>query len=170
MLAFYKEHNQHFDFFKLAVREGRFEDAARAVVLSKGIDADDSGLPPEDLFTLVDGLCAGNTWHNAKIELKNQSGTQTLPTASNHAGALWPEMDVITPKLRGHRSGWQEISRCIRNSGSEWKIPRQRPDNVYLSFFKDFGNEFLELLVSLAVHSPSHRSIILMAMGRNFCA
>lgn len=152
LLAFYIERNRYHDFFKLAVSEGMFESAVVEVLKKKkeGIISVDDGsldIPSQDFMVLIAGLSAMDTWNFTGFQLRALAQTR-LPATQAPSKGFWASVEGLDNDLHGDHCGWDEIARCIWIAGDKMKLPRQRMDEVYSSFFSKFGNHFLDLVVS----------------------
>ncbi|RPB27817.1 P-loop containing nucleoside triphosphate hydrolase protein [Terfezia boudieri ATCC MYA-4762] len=144
LLTFYLEHKRYHDYFKLALREGRFEDAVLMGSESRVAKEIVSRVPPEDLLTLYNGVMAGYTWSSIQFDLNNLFEAEVPLSITAHA---IPELGQSSvPELRGPGTGWQEILDCLKRAGDNLRLPRQRQDVNSVEFFSVFGDEFLDLV------------------------
>lgn len=150
LLTFYSEHKRYHDYFQLALREGKFEDALR--MGSESLVAKDivSRVPPEDLLTLYNGVMAGYTWHSIQFDLNNLSEAKVPLIMIKSPTHSIPELGKSStpPELRGPSCGWKEILDCLKRAGDHLQLPRQRQNVYSVKFFKVFGDDFLDLVVS----------------------
>jgi len=149
LLTLYSEHKRYHDYFQLALREGKFEDAIRTgneSLITKDLV---SRVPPEDLLTLYNGVMAGYTWSSIQFDLNNLSEAKATPTMIKPTGAIPELRKMSAPELRGPTSGWQEILDCLSRVSDNLQLPRQRQKVYSGKFFRVFGDDFLDLVVSL---------------------
>jgi len=156
LLALYTAQKRYQDFFQLALSKGKFEDAVRMANESRTADpGSNSAVPAADLLTLFNGLMAGHTWSSIRFNLRELPSARVLPTFKkpNHATR------ETAPELRSPSSGWEEISDCLQSIDSgDLRIDRQRPRQYHntSNFFQEFGDDFLDLVVSFASRSKMH--------------
>ena len=147
-MAFYRERKRYSDFFKLALSEGKFEDAILMAKESRAVDAAQaecpSTVPIGDLLSLFNSLMAGYTWSSIQFDFRDVSFTRDHPIVAIGKGT------GLESKLHGTSSGWDKIFDCLQAataSGGDLKIPRERHN---AEFFTEFGNGFLDLVVGTA--------------------
>lgn len=148
LLTFYLERKRYNEYFQLSLREGRLEDAFRVGIESRvdrNVDKD-SRVSSEDLLTLYNGLMTGSTWSSIRLDLKNLSeAKEPLMCIPTHTIPKVGKTSV--PELRGPISGWEEILDCLQRPSNKMQVPRQRQSIYYAKFFKEFGDNFLDLVV-----------------------
>ncbi|KAF8431998.1 hypothetical protein BGX38DRAFT_1277007 [Terfezia claveryi] len=147
LLTFYSEHKRYHDYFKLALREGKFEEAVLMGSESRVAKDIGSKVPPEDLLILYNGVMAGYTWSSIQFDLNNLFEAKVPLNITRLPAHAIPELGQSSvPELRGPGSGWQELLDCLKRAGDNLRLPRQRL-NVYSGkFFRVFGDEFLDLV------------------------
>jgi len=152
LLAFYTAHKRYQDHFQLALSKGKFEDAVRMANQSRTADpGSNSAVSAADLLILFNGLMAGHTWSSVRFDLHKLSSTRVLPTFKKPNHAITVLGGRTAPELRSAGSGWEEILDCLQSIDSgDLHVPRQRHNMSHANFFKVFGDDFLDLVVSFA--------------------
>ena len=159
LLGLCTAHKRYQDFFQLALSKGKFEGAVRMANESRFADpgGSDSAIPAADLLTLFNSLMAGHTWSSIGFDLHELSGSRVLPTFKKPNHAIAVLRDRTAPELRSASSSWEDISDCLQSIDSgDLRVPRQRHNISHANFFKGFGDDFLDLVVSFAGHSKMH--------------
>ncbi|KAF8416944.1 hypothetical protein EV426DRAFT_624835 [Tirmania nivea] len=155
LMAFYRERKRYSDFHKVALGEGKFEDALLMAQESRAVGAAQaectSTIPTEDLLSLSNGLMAGYTWSSTQVDFHDVSLARVSSPRKvwlaplkqlNHPIAMLG--DGIGLELHGLNLGWEEIFNCLWCANDrDLKIPRQRHN---AKFFQELGNDFLDLV------------------------
>ncbi|KAF8462270.1 hypothetical protein BDZ91DRAFT_734784 [Kalaharituber pfeilii] len=145
---FYMQKTRYHKAFKLALREGKFEDA---VGLSQGqglrpaTAGVDSVIPEYEMLTLFNGLMAEHAWLSMGIRFNGISRSK-----ATSSGAANPISNILRkstpPVLRGARLGWEQITDCIDDAGTGLTLTRPLENRSSANFFQEFGNDFLDLV------------------------
>jgi len=135
--------------FQLALREGKFADAVRMGNESRVAKDIVSRVPPEELLTLHNGVVAGYTWSSIQFDLNNLAEARVpLITIKSPTHTILVLGKLLALELRGSSSGWQEILDCLKKATDKLQLPRQGQNVYSAKFFRAFGDDFLDLVVS----------------------
>ena len=160
LFAFYSERKRYHDYFQLALREGKFEDAVRIGNASRVAKDPVSKVPPEDLLMLYNGIMAGYTWSSIQFDLHNLSKAKLPLTVIKPPTHTIPELGKTpAPELRGPSSGWLDILDCLKRASDSLLLPRQRQNIYSVKFFREFGHNFLNLVVSFPLEHGKHQRL-----------
>ncbi|KAF8468205.1 hypothetical protein BDZ91DRAFT_722149 [Kalaharituber pfeilii] len=151
---FYIEKRLYYKAFKLALTEGKFEDAIRLAQEPRAVKAGVISAVPEcEVLTLFNGLMAAHAWSSMGISFNEVSQRNGVPPMSSISSLR----KITLPILRGPHLGWEQISDCIFETGAKLNLIRPLDNRSSQMFLQGCGNDFLDLaeLIRLDKHSDS---------------
>lgn len=146
LLFLYRDEKRYYEAFKKATENGRFEEALHLRHEPQALMKEHEGsIPVSEYLILFNGLM---TAYPLSI---NQPHPENMPLVDAPALFQPDNESAAVEGLHEARSGWEEILKCVRISDASTLIyprPTQTAADACGNFFKEFGNEILDYLVS----------------------